>query len=34
VPGAGTFVAGLILALAAALVGGWLGVRQPTSPRR
>jgi hypothetical protein len=42
VPGVGTFVAGLILTLAAAAAGGWLGVRlaervvnpAPTSPRR
>jgi hypothetical protein len=27
VPGAGTFVAGLALTLAAAAAGGWLGVR-------
>lgn len=42
VPGVGTFVAGLILTLAAAAAGGWLGLRlaarvvnpAPTSPRR
>jgi hypothetical protein len=41
VPGAGTFVAGLILTLAAATAGGWLGARLalrltnagPASPR-